>query len=73
MYGTEGTNSRGRGNSSFVLDGSTYHLYQEPMALGTSDGLLYVSPLLKDAQHILVIQNLVAGGGEVLSIVQWGP
>lgn len=43
------------------------------MALGTSDGLLYVSPLLKDAQHILVIQNLVAGGGEVLSIVQWGP
>jgi hypothetical protein len=41
------------------------------MALGTSGGLLYVSPLLEDARHILVIQNLVAGGGEVLSLVQW--
>lgn len=73
MYGAGGTSSDNQANSSFILDGSVPHLHQEPMAIGTSDVLLYISPLLEDTQHVLVIRNLVAGGGEVLPFVQQKP
>lgn len=61
VYGTEEASSSNKANSSFILDGSTPHLHQESMTVRTPNTLLYVSPLLEDAQHVLVIQNLVAG------------
>lgn len=66
MYGTEQTDSGNQENSLYALDGSTPHLSQESMTINTSNVLLYVSPLLRDARHTLTIQNL-APGGEVLT------
>lgn len=65
MYGTEETSSSNKANSSYILDGSTPHLFQKSMTIRTLDVPLYVSPSLEDAQHVLVIENLVAGGGEI--------
>ena len=62
MYGIEGTNTTHQANSSYVLDGSTPSLSRESIAIDTSNILLYVSPLLEDAQHTLVIQNLAPAG-----------
>ena len=69
MYGTGETNSSNQANSLYTLDGSTPRLSQESRSISTSNILLYVSPLLEDAHHALVIQNL-APGGEVWFLAQ---
>ncbi|KAF9653732.1 hypothetical protein BDM02DRAFT_3182728 [Thelephora ganbajun] len=63
VYGTEGTSSSKQANSSYTLDGSTPLLHQGSTTVVTSNVLFYGSPLLEDAEHTLVIQDLVAGGG----------
>ena len=66
VYGTLGeTSSSNQVDVSYVLDGSTPCVYQGSMTTGMSNILLYVSPSLEDAQHTLIIQNLVGGSGEI--------
>lgn len=62
MYGIEETNTSYQANSSYALDGSMPRLSQEPTTDSTSNVLLYASPLLEDARHTLVIQNLAPVG-----------
>lgn len=78
VYGTEVTDPGNQTTSSYILDGSTPRLSQQPMTVGTSSVLLYLSPPLEDTQHTLVIQNLVASGElrldyfEVTESTTWG-